>query len=154
MNNDSKTVFDPSHLQNISTLLFHTKDSLDCERNCHLNNQCIYRSIINRSYYAAFSVFKVWAIANRQYDETISLNYYRKISIKKNKNPPGRHKVLTLFIIDNVDPNYEKDLIKLANKLDLIRQDRNNADYVFDVDLSKVVAETVYNVSQEIISTL
>ncbi|OQD58680.1 hypothetical protein MBBAR_10c00210 [Methanobrevibacter arboriphilus JCM 13429 = DSM 1125] len=145
------TDFDPSHLQNISNILFDNENYLECEISCEMSNQCIYRSIINRSYYAAFSYFKIWAIQNKGYDEDNALNHYRNISRGR---APGRHKVLTLFIVENLDPNYEQNIIDLANKLDSIREQRTGADYYFDIELSKTDAEEVFNISQEIISSL
>jgi len=146
--------FDPSHLQDISALLLKSEDCLDCILDCDHYYQCLYRSIINRSYYAAFSSFKIWAIDNKEYDENLAMAHYRRESISRGWNPPGRHKVLTLFILDNADPNYEDHIRLLADDLDTIRENRNNADYVFDIELSKVDAETVFNTSQNIIAGL
>ena len=145
------TYFDPSHLQYVSNLLLNSEDSFVCNLDCDYHNQCLYRSIINRSYYAAFSSFKLWAIDNKGYDEDVAMNHYRSLSRGR---APGRHKVLTLFIINNLDPNYESDIILLANDLDAIRENRTSADYIFDVELSRADAEMVYNTSQKIIASL
>ncbi|KZX12348.1 hypothetical protein [Methanobrevibacter filiformis] len=143
--------FDPSHLQMISEKILENEDIFSCENSCSFSKECIYRTIINRSYYAAFSHFKLWAIDKKKYAENNELAHYKS----KSKNSRiGRHKVLTLFIIHNTHKRDEAYIRILANDLNTLREIRNDADYKFDKNISKENAEFVSTISQKIIKNL
>lgn len=151
------SLFKPFHYQKVAKLLLDNEKLLDCEykSNYYTFNQCIYRSIVNRSYYAAFSYFKSWAIDEKKYDEDNEWEHYKQVAIDGGTNPPGRHETLILFIMHNYDEDKDDDnLITMSNKLEKIRKQRNVADYVFDKQFKKNRAEYVYKISNEIIEYL
>ena len=52
----------PFHLQQVSKNIFDNRDILSCSDLPYLES--VYRTVVNRSYYAAYSHMKIWAKTN------------------------------------------------------------------------------------------
>jgi len=96
-----------------------------------------------------FSYFKLWAIKNKNYDESSVLAHH-----KKKKNKIGRHKILIIFLLNNLNKTDEAIARTLVNDLESIRKLRNRADYDFNKNITKYDAELVFKRSKKIIKYL
>lgn len=139
---------DPSHLQILSEQIVKYKDNLVCEESCSYVEECIFRSAINRSYYAAYSFLKQWAVKKLKYNEYKAIKYY---TIEKKKRV-GRHEVLILYIIQNSKKvQNSHTAMQCANKLRHIKDYRTIADYKFNKKVKNDDVETVFKESKNII---
>ena len=144
---------DPSHLQLLSEKLFNEKNYLIMCDPC-LAEECVHRTVVNRSYYAAYNYFKDWASNDNKmnYDENKALKHYNRIATEKNKRSVGIHKVFILFLLDNARKHNNDYVIRYcANNLEYMRKDRVDADYHFDKNICNSIAKTNCLLSRKII---
>lgn len=132
-------------LQNISENIFENKNILSCDNNCSSFN-CVYRTVVNRSYYAAYSHAKNWAEQKLGYEEE---KYFDKLRAENKK--VGRHQTLIIFIIRKGKEDKHRIL---ANKLHSIKNLRIDADYHFDKKIDKADAKFSIKAANSIISYL
>jgi len=137
-------VSDPMHLQALSEKIFNEQNNLICDNPCSLG-ECIYRTVINRSYYAAYNFFKNWAINDNAiaYDEEKAKRKYRG---------RGVHKVFIIFLKNNAKKHNSSYVIqRCVSDLESMRKDRTTADYHFDKNITKSIAKTNCILSKKII---
>lgn len=113
-----------SSIVRTSKNIYDNRDNLSShELTCSL--EFVFRTVINRSHYAAYSHAKLWAECNLNYDEDI---YFRKYRHEIN-NRIGRHQTLVIFIKQK--SKFESHRM-LANRLEIIKSLRTKADYNFE----------------------
>jgi hypothetical protein len=134
-----------NYLQNISKNIFKNKDILICDNHCSTFD-CVYRTVVNRSYYAAYSHAKNWAEVKLKYNED---EYLEKLREEKKK--VGRHQTLIIFIHRKAKEEKHK---VLANKLKSIKTLRTDADYHFDKKINEEDADFSIQAANSIINYL
>ena len=122
----------PQHLLTLADYLYCCEFSDE-----KFDLQCIYRTIINRAYYATYLHAREWIFDNGGYN---SLDYY--IS-----NGTGTHRAVYLALRDLGQES-------LSNDLYSFRTLRNDADYDIVKVITKNDALKAINLARQIISAL
>jgi len=136
----------PFQLQELSKNIYDDRYSLSCnESACSL--ECVYRTVVNRSYYAAYSHAKIWAENHLNFDENIYFKKYRK----EINNNIGRHQTLFTFIRRKAK---EESHRILANKLQIIKSLRTIADYDFENEITEKDARSSLRFANSVMTYL
>ena len=122
----------PQHLLTLADYLYFCEFSDE-----KFDLQCIYRTIINRAYYATYLYVREWIFDNSEYN---SLDYYVG-------DGTGTHRAVYLALRDW---GYES----LSNDLHSFRTLRNDADYDIVKIITKNDALKAINLARQIISAL
>ena len=139
-------IFYPFHLQQLSKNIYECKKNLTCNGDCS-SIKCVYRTVVSRSYYAAYSHAKIWAENQLKFEENF---YFEKYRHEINSNI-GRHETLIIFIKRKAKEESQKIL---ANKLKTIKTLRTKADYDFDIKINENDAEFSIKAVDSILSYL
>ena len=136
----------PFQLQKISKNIFDNRDSLIYDdSDCSL--ECIYRTVVNRSYYAAYLHAKIWAEDHLDFDDNIYFKKYRN----ETNNRIGRHQTLINFIWLKAK---EESHRMLANRLKTIKSLRTIADYDFENRITEEDAKSSLRFANSVITYL
>ena len=133
-------------LQELSKNIYDNRHSLSCHESvCSL--ECVYRTVANRSYYAAYSHAKIWAEDQLDFDEDIYFKKYRN----EINNRIGRHQTLFTFILRKAK---EESHRILAHRLGNIKSLRTKADYGLEDKVTKKEAKDSLMVASSVINYL
>lgn len=127
-------IFDPIHFLNLSNELKDNKGQLFVECDCKIKH-CIYRTIISRSYYSAFSR-----------SEAKIKKTKLKSQLKSKKSELGHHWGV-IDLVSNINP-------AVPPVLEGLKEFRETADYDLDALIDKEIMDKSIENANKIIGLL